>query len=125
CPPLQSGLLAPVASLHRTYGWILLADKLGADVFNDDDERLLMIHAAQAGRIYENGSLYNEIRHTALELRVANETLEQRVKLRTAELRDMVEGLESFNRSVSHDLRGPLGGIAGAARLARNRIAEQ
>src|SRR5207249_4958618 len=77
------------------------------------------------GRIYENGSLYNEIRHTALELRVANETLEQRVKLRTAELRDMVEGLESFNRSVSHDLRGPLGGIAVAARLARDRIAEQ
>jgi signal transduction histidine kinase len=51
-------------------------------------------------------------------LRALNESLEQKVEQRTAELRDMVSGLESFNRSVSHDLRGPLGGIAGVARLA-------
>lgn len=43
----------------------------------------------------------------------ANTTLEQKVQDRTATLREMVSGLESFNRSVSHDLRGPLGGIAG------------
>ena len=137
-PPVQSGLIAPVVSLHRTYGWILLIDKLGADAFAEEDERILAIHAAQAGRIYENGSLYNEIKRTAEqlqievaerkraadELRVVNDTLEQRVKLRTAELQEMIEGLESFNRSVSHDLRGPLGGIAGAARMAREYVAD-
>ena len=137
-PPLQCGLIAPVVSLHRTYGWILLIDKLGADAFTEEDERILSIHAAQAGRIYENGSLYNEIKRTAEqlqievverkraadELRVVNDTLEQRVKLRTAELQEMIEGLESFNRSVSHDLRGPLGGIAGAARMAREYVTE-
>lgn len=47
-----------------------------------------------------------------------NESLEERVAQRTEELREMVAGLESFNRSVSHDLRGPLGGIAGVSRLA-------
>jgi len=62
--------------------------------------------------------------HTAEELRVANDTLEQRVKQRTAELHEIIDGLESFNRSVSHDLRGPLGGIAGAARMARDFMAE-
>jgi len=123
-PPAQCGLIAPIVSLHRTYGWILLVDKLGADKFSDDDERLLAIHAAQAGRIYENGSLYREVMHTAEELRVANDTLEQRVKQRTAELHEIIDGLESFNRSVSHDLRGPLGGIAGAARMARDFMAE-
>ena len=47
-----------------------------------------------------------------------NAGLEKTVEQRTANLQDLVGGLESFNRSVSHDLRGSLGGIAGAARLA-------
>lgn len=56
-------------------------------------------------------------------MRALNATLEQRVAQRTAELHEMVDGLESFNRTVSHDLRGPLGGIAGVARLARQALA--
>lgn len=57
------------------------------------------------------------------ELSLLNFSLEQQVARRTADLQDMVAGLESFNRSVSHDLRGPLGGIAGLARLARRSLA--
>jgi len=124
-PAMQCGLIAPIASLNKIYGWIFLIDKLGADAFSDEDEHILAIYAAQAGRIYENGSLYSEIKRAAEDLRAANDTLEQRVKQRTAELHDIIEGLESFNRSVSHDLRGPLGGIAGAARLARDCVAER
>jgi len=56
-------------------------------------------------------------------LRASNDSLEQQVALRTAELRETIDGLESFNRSVSHDLRGPLGGIVGITRLARERLA--
>jgi signal transduction histidine kinase len=55
-------------------------------------------------------------------LRALNETLEARIAERTAVLLETIEGLESFNRSVSHDLRGPLGGMAGVAELARGRI---
>ena len=136
-PPVHCGLIAPIVSLQRSYGWILMVDKLGAERFSEEDERLLVIHAAQTGRIYENGSLYNEVKRAtvllqqevlerqraAQALRTLNETLEQRVSTRTAELRDIIDGLESFNRSVSHDLRGPLGGIAGAARIAGDYIA--
>ena len=56
-------------------------------------------------------------------LRATNDSLEHQVALRTAELRETIDGLESFNRSVSHDLRGPLGGIVGITRLARDRLA--
>src|SRR5204862_3580874 len=56
------------------------------------------------------------------QLRAAHDLLEHEVALRTAELRETIDGLESFNRSVSHDLRGPLGGIVGVARLARQRL---
>jgi len=56
-------------------------------------------------------------------LQQLNESLEHRVVQRTEELHDMVAGLESFNRSVSHDLRGPLGGVATLTRLAIDAIA--
>jgi signal transduction histidine kinase len=55
-------------------------------------------------------------------LRATNDSLEQQVALRTAELGETIDGLESFNRSVSHDLRGPLGGIVGVTRLAREQL---
>jgi signal transduction histidine kinase len=64
-----------------------------------------------------------EREHVQAQLRAANDQLEHRVAQRTAELRENIEGLESFNRSVSHDLRTPLGGIVGVARLGREALA--
>ena len=55
-------------------------------------------------------------------LQEANRTLEATVQERTQALQDLVSNLEGFNRSVSHDLRGPLGGIAGLARLASDAM---
>jgi len=55
-------------------------------------------------------------------LRAANETMEQCVAQRTKELSDTVGQLESFNRMVSHDLRGPLSGIAGLSALIQNEL---
>jgi signal transduction histidine kinase len=55
-------------------------------------------------------------------LQEANRNLDATVRSRTQALEDLVASLEAFNRSVSHDLRGPLGGIAGLARLATDAL---
>lgn len=77
------------------------------------------------GQMREHAAARAELerrRAVEAELRRVNDSLEQRVAERTAELSDMVAGLESFNRSVSHDLRGPLGGMAHALAMAREAL---
>jgi two-component system cell cycle sensor histidine kinase/response regulator CckA len=75
-PPLHSWLGAPIASPGRVYGWLGLLNKVGAEMFSDEDERLAGILAAQVGRVYENGRLYADVlNHAAeLELEVAERT---------------------------------------------------
>lgn len=55
-------------------------------------------------------------------LRLLNATLEERVAARTGELNDLVVGLQSFNRNVSHDLRDPLAGLSGLAQLGLQAV---
>ena len=54
-----------------------------------------------------------------------NAGLEERVRSRTADLRDAVSALEAFSYSVSHDLRGPLRAISGYAALIAESAGSQ
>jgi PAS domain S-box-containing protein len=67
-PPARSFLAAPVASSTQCYGWLCLADKLGAEGFGDDDERVIVSLAAQMAVAHENARLYQELLSHAAEL---------------------------------------------------------
>ncbi len=67
-PPIHSWLGAPIVSPTQVYGWVSFIDKIGAEAFTEEDERLARILAAQVGRIYQNGSLYADVLRHASEL---------------------------------------------------------
>ena len=66
--PLDSYLVVPIVTRSRTYGWLGLGNKLGADQFGANDERLLTTLAAQLAVGYENSRLFEELKQRAEEL---------------------------------------------------------
>jgi diguanylate cyclase (GGDEF)-like protein/PAS domain S-box-containing protein len=105
-PPARAFLAAPLCSLTRTYGWLCLADKLGAEGFSVEDERIIATLGAQVGRIYENGSLYREVEQHAAQLLVEMEKREgATAQLRASELRfrQLAENIQDAFFVVSAD----------------------
>ncbi|MGC4078179.1 MAG: ATP-binding protein [Rubrivivax sp.] len=66
-----------------------------------------------------------QIRSSADAARRHRETLEHKVRERTAELEHANEELRAFTYSASHDLRGPLNGIHGVMQLLRAKHGHQ
>jgi CheY-like chemotaxis protein len=59
-PLAQAFLAVPLLTPAGVYGWICLADKIGANGFGDEDEELLAVLAALVGRSYESSRLLVE-----------------------------------------------------------------
>ncbi len=99
-PPFHTLLAAPIVSPTRVYGWLCLLDKLGADEFSPEDERLAVIVAAQVGRIYENGSLYADVLHHTAELEkeiAERKRAEDELRTLNMALENAVEGIALLN----------------------------
>lgn len=61
-PPMHAFLGVPVVSKGRVFGNLYLTEKAGGEPFDEEDERLAVALAAQAGVAVENARLYAEAR---------------------------------------------------------------
>jgi diguanylate cyclase (GGDEF)-like protein/PAS domain S-box-containing protein len=89
-PAARAYLAAPISSLTRTYGWLCLADKLGADSFTAEDEHILGILAAQVGRVYENETLAREIQASEERFRQLAENIQDVFFIVSADWRELI-----------------------------------
>jgi len=67
-PPIHSFLGVPILSRNKNYGWLYLVDKLGADEFNEVDERVAITLTAQLAVAYENLVLIEELKDKHIQL---------------------------------------------------------
>jgi signal transduction histidine kinase len=79
-PPMTSLLGAPIAGRGRVFGNIYLTDKQGADAFDEEDERALLVLAAQAAVAVENARLTEETERKGRELQRL-QVLEERERI--------------------------------------------
>jgi diguanylate cyclase (GGDEF)-like protein/PAS domain S-box-containing protein len=87
-PAASAFLAVPLSSLSRTYGWLCLADKIGADGFSAEDEEAAVMLGALVGRIYENGKLFREVQDHSARLQVEMASRERAMsELRASEER--------------------------------------
>jgi signal transduction histidine kinase len=87
-PPMKSLLGAPVSGRGRVFGNIYLTDKQGAETFDEEDERVLVVLATQAAIAVENARLYDETERKSWELQRL-QVLEERERI-AKELHDGV-----------------------------------
>ena len=65
-PEMTSLLGVPVRLKNRTIGNLYLTDKVGADDFGQDDERIVELFALHAGIAIENARLHEAVQHLAV-----------------------------------------------------------
>jgi PAS domain S-box-containing protein len=75
-PIMRSFLGVPISTSLQAYGQLYFTEKIGADEFSKEDERLALILAAQLAVAYENAYLYDEIQRHAVSLKI--EMIERR-----------------------------------------------
>ncbi len=116
---LRSYAVVPLLLEGRPQGFLLAGTNPPYPKLDDGDVELLSILTSEVGVAIENLQLYEA-------LKISHDELEERVKLRTAQLAKANDELVRLNRlksdfvsAVSHELRTPLTSIKGYTSLVR------
>src|ERR1043166_5767576 len=114
-PPVRSLLVVPLISGHRVCGFLYLAQRVGADQFDEADQKVATSLAAQLSIFYENARLFDELQRKAAELEAnirKNAELEQQFL--------QAQKMEAVGRlagGVAHDFNKMLTLILGYCRM--------
>ena len=106
----KSLLGVPLNVRDRCIGVLEALNKRNGRDFSQEDVDVLVTLAAHAAVAIENARLYQEVRDHV-------ETLEERVRERTAAFQARNEELTGYDRTVAHDLKNPLALVVGWAEV--------
>ncbi len=98
-PPMESFLGVPIRARAKVFGNLYITEKLGADEFSEEDERIAVLLAARAATAIDAARLMDE----------------QAVLL--ANLQQLHRQRDQFFAMINHELRNALTGVYGWAEL--------
>ena len=115
-PAIDSLLVVPLASPSRHYGWLYLADKLGADRFSAIDEDVLVAVAAQIAIAHENVLLLERLARNLAQIEgdsLARQQMADRLQHSETQLRQLAEHQqrvrEDERKRIARDIHDELG----------------
>ena len=112
-PPMTSLLGARIIGRGTVFGNIYLTDKQGAEMFDEEDERVLVVLATQAAIAVENARLYDETERRGRELQRL-QVLEERERI----AKELHDGVIQSLFAVGMSLQG-LASSSSDAEIAR------